>query len=232
MTSQRILHHFGAQNWFAIGIELVVVIVGVFAGIQAANWNQARLETMRKQQIVKALITDIGDSIGVQQKFIDEIDLGLSEWERSYARGEKPAPFYFRINGSDTAPNTWGTLQAMQLVELFDPQTIFDLTFYYSEKAGVGRKYVRYVTFVEENVLPYAEAQTEIFYVDGKSSLKPIFLANMDRLRDFRDESRRLMKWANCLVFRLQTDRTFDTTCLRADFVLDGMDVPKMTPVQ
>lgn len=232
MTIRRILENFRAQNWFAVCIELVVVVGGVFVGIQVANWNEARLEAERKEQIVEALITDISDVILVQREFIDEIDSGLSEWERSYARGEKPAPYYFRITGSETAPDTWDTLRQMQLVELFDPQTLFDLSFFYSELGGVGQKYIRYVTFVEESVLPYVDAQADIFYEDGELSMKPIFQANMDRLRDFRDECARILKWAQCLVFRLQSDRTFDTTCLRADFILDGMPVPETIPVQ
>lgn len=227
MTLRRILQHFSAQNWFAVCIDLVVVVVGVFVGIQVANWNEARLDAARKGQIVAALIADISDAIRVQQRFVDQIDSGLSAWERSYARGEKPAPYYFRTDGSDTAPDTWGTLRQMQLVDLFDPETLFDLSFYYSELGGVGRKYVRYVTFVEENVLPYAESQTGMFYEDGESSLKPIYRANMDRLRDYRNDSERLIEWAHCLVFRLQSDRTFDTTCVRANFVLNGMAEPK-----
>lgn len=232
MITRRILQNFSAKNWFAVCAELIVVVVGVYAGIQVANWNEARLEAERKEQIVEALITDISDAISVQREFIDEIDSGLTEWERSYARGEKPEPYYFRIEGSDTAPDTWDTLKQMQLVELFDPQTLFDLSFFYSELGGVGQKYVRYVTFVEENVLPYVDAQAETFYEEGELSVKPIFRANMDRLRDFRDESARILKWAHCLVFRLQSDRTFDTTCLRAGFVLDGMVEPETIPVQ
>lgn len=231
MTLRRILRHLGAQNWFAVCIELVVVVVGVFVGIQVANWNEARLDAVRKRQIVKALITDISDSIGVQQRFVDEINAGLGEWERSYACGKKPAPYYFRIDGSDTAPNTWGTLQQMQLIDLFDPSTLFDLTFYYSELDGVGQKYIRYVTFVEGSVLPYAEGQSGIFYEDDTSNLKPIYRANMERLKEFRDESKRLIDWQHCLVFRLRSDRTFDTTCLREDFVLHGMAKPKSTPM-
>jgi len=227
MALRRILQHFKAQNWIAVCIDLVVVVVGVFVGIQVANWNEARLEAVRKQQIVEALITDISDSIGVQRQFVTQIDAGLDEWERSYTSGGKPAPYYYRIDGSDTAPDIWGALQQTQLVDLFDPETLFDLSFYYSELAGVGRKYVRYITFVEENVLPYATVQPEIFYEEGSSSLKAVYQANMDRLRDFRNESERFIDWANCLVFRLQSARTFDTTCVRADYVLEGMAEPK-----
>lgn len=225
------MQHFADQNWFAVGIDLVVVVVGVFIGIQVANWNEARLEAIRKQQIIEALITDISDSIDVQRSFVTQIDSGLDEWERSRARGDRPAPYYYRIDGSDTAPDIWSALQQTQLVDLFDPETLFDLSFYYSELAGVGRKYVRYITFVEENVLPYATVQPEMFYEAGSSVLKPVYQANMDRLRDFRNESERFIDWAGCLVFRLRSERTFDTTCLRANYVLDGMGEPKSVPV-
>ena len=223
MILRRVTHHVKSENWFAVGLDFVIVVVGVFIGIQVANWNEARLENVRKTQIVEALTTDLKDAIKVQEQFIDQIESGLSEWEQSHARGERPAPYYFRITGSDTAPDTWGMLQQMQLADLLDPVTLFDLSFYYSRLNGVGRKYIRYVIFVEENVLPYSETDKEIFYEDGKSSLGPTYEANMDRLREFRSESKQLGQWANCLIFRLQADKFFGNSCLRAGFILDGM---------
>ncbi|MDH3416212.1 MAG: hypothetical protein OEM64_07895 [Gammaproteobacteria bacterium] len=224
MILRRVTRHVKDQNWFAVGLDFVIVVVGVFIGIQVANWNDERLENVRKVQIVEALIADLKDAIMVQEYFIEQIELGLSEWEQSHARGERPAPYYFRITGSETAPDTWGMLQQMQLADLLDPVTLFDLSFYYSRLNGVGRKYIRYVTFVEDSVLPYSETGKEIFYEDGKSSLGPTFTANMDRLRDFRSESKQLGEWANCLVFRLQSEKLFGNTCLRAGFFLNGME--------
>ena len=224
MILRRVTRHVKDQNWFAVGLDFVIVVVGVFIGIQVANWNDERLENVRKVQIVEALIADLKDAIMVQEYFIEQIELGLSEWEQSHARGERPAPYYFRITGSETAPDTWGMLQQMQLADLLDPVTLFDLSFYYSRLNGVGRKYIRYVTFVEDSVLPYSETGKEIFYEDGKSSLGPTFTANMDRLREFRSESKQLREWANCLVFRLQSEKLFGNTCLRAGFFLNGME--------
>ena len=223
MILRRVTQHVKGENWFAVGLDFVIVVVGVFIGIQVANWNEARLENIRKTQIVEALTTDLKDAIKVQEQFVEQIESGLSEWEQSHARGKRPAPYYFRMAGSDTAPDTWGMLQQMQLADLLDPVTLFDLSFYYSRLSGVGRKYIRYVTFVEENVLPYTETDKEIFYNDGKSSLGPTYKANMDRLREFRSDSEQLGRWANCLIFRLQADKNFGETCLRADFVLDDM---------
>jgi len=113
----------------------------------------------------------------------------------------------------------------MQLTDLFDPVTLFDLMFFYSEVDGVGRKYIRYVTFVEDQVLPGIIRDDDIFYgADGQ--LKPEFRANMNRLRDYQQETLRLTIWADCLVYRLNANRTFDQTCLRANYGLDGMSKP------
>ena len=40
MLLRRITQHVKDQNWIAVGIDLVIVVVGVFIGVQAANWNE------------------------------------------------------------------------------------------------------------------------------------------------------------------------------------------------
>ena len=42
MLLRRITQHVKEQNWFAVGIDFVIVVIGVFIGIQVANWNDAR----------------------------------------------------------------------------------------------------------------------------------------------------------------------------------------------
>ncbi len=44
MVIRRIREHVAAHNWFAVGVDLAIVVVGVFLGTQANNWNQARIE--------------------------------------------------------------------------------------------------------------------------------------------------------------------------------------------
>lgn len=41
---RRFREHASKQNWFAIGIDLGIVVLGVFLGLQVNNWNQARAE--------------------------------------------------------------------------------------------------------------------------------------------------------------------------------------------
>lgn len=43
MVIRRIREHAVAHNWFAVAIDIFIVFIGVFLGIQANNWNEARL---------------------------------------------------------------------------------------------------------------------------------------------------------------------------------------------
>ncbi len=222
MILRRLTQHIRAQNWTAVAIDFVIVVVGVYLGIQIGNWNAERLEQQRREQIVGALGANLGDALAVQKRFVAEIDAGLAAWEAAYARGERPVPFTYRIEGSDMAPDTWSTLEQVGVADLFDPATLFDLTYYYSELEGIGRKYVRYVTFVENEVLPGEIAGPETFY-DAEGRLLPRFRANLDRLREYRRDTAVMTRWAECLVYRLGAERTFEENCRRADYRLDGM---------
>ena len=42
MILRRVVENLKLQHWTAIGIELVIVILGVFIGMQVSNWNQER----------------------------------------------------------------------------------------------------------------------------------------------------------------------------------------------
>ena len=40
MILRSVVGHLGRQDWTAVAIELVVVVLGVFIGLQASNWNE------------------------------------------------------------------------------------------------------------------------------------------------------------------------------------------------
>lgn len=44
MAIRRFREHAAQQNWFAVAIDIGIVVLGVFLGIQASNWNSARIE--------------------------------------------------------------------------------------------------------------------------------------------------------------------------------------------
>ena len=71
MLLRRITEHVKAQNWFAVGIDFVIVVIGVFIGIQVANWNDARSDRQREAQILRDIATDIVADIDMYDVAID-----------------------------------------------------------------------------------------------------------------------------------------------------------------
>ena len=58
MLLRRITIHVKDQNWTAVALDFVIVVVGVFIGIQVANWNDARAERSQEREIVLQLIAE------------------------------------------------------------------------------------------------------------------------------------------------------------------------------
>ena len=47
------------QNWFAVAIDFVIVVVGVFFGIQAANWNDSRKDRAEERRYYAQILDDL-----------------------------------------------------------------------------------------------------------------------------------------------------------------------------
>ncbi len=58
MLLRRITHHVKTQNWFAVFVDFVIVVVGVFIGIQVANWNEERAERVLEQEYLERIYFD------------------------------------------------------------------------------------------------------------------------------------------------------------------------------
>jgi len=59
MLLRRVIEHFRKQEWTAIGIDFVIVVVGVFIGIQVANWNEARADRARAHSYLERIHSDL-----------------------------------------------------------------------------------------------------------------------------------------------------------------------------
>jgi len=59
MLLRRVIEHFRKQQWTAIGIDFVIVVVGVFVGLQAATWNEARVDRERAHSYLERIHADL-----------------------------------------------------------------------------------------------------------------------------------------------------------------------------
>jgi hypothetical protein len=59
MIFRRLAQHLKEQNWTAISIEFVLLVLGVFLGIQVANWNEARVE----RELIRGHLSEIAEDL-------------------------------------------------------------------------------------------------------------------------------------------------------------------------
>jgi len=63
MLFRRVAQHFSEQNWTAVFIDFLIVVIGVFIGIQVSNWNAQRDARKLEQGYLVRLHGDIRRSI-------------------------------------------------------------------------------------------------------------------------------------------------------------------------
>ena len=69
MLLRRIIEHVNAQNWTAIALDFVIVVVGVFIGIQVSNWNENLAFEKREEMLLRELRGEIAQNlVDVQSK--------------------------------------------------------------------------------------------------------------------------------------------------------------------
>ena len=59
MIIQRLAQAIRRQDWFQVVIEVLIVIVGIFLGMQVTDWNELRKDNDRSEIIVDRLLEDI-----------------------------------------------------------------------------------------------------------------------------------------------------------------------------
>lgn len=59
MILHRLISHMKGQHWTAVFLDFVIVVVGVFIGLQVNNWNQARVERNQLDQQLAAFESEL-----------------------------------------------------------------------------------------------------------------------------------------------------------------------------
>lgn len=141
MIYKRMTANLRAQNWSAIGIELAIVITGVFVGTQVSNWNAERLEKRETQRMLAQLkpnlqsLTDFYSSAReyyvITRRYATTAFAG---WRGDPNVGDRDfviaAYQASQVLGLGTNGSTWATvLGADQLRRIDDLATRNDLSF-------------------------------------------------------------------------------------------------------
>ena len=88
MILRRVIEHVKQQHWTAVALDFVIVVMGVFIGMQVNNWNAARADRVQEKVILTRLsedfreLVDKGDAYlkrSAQQRQLEALWIDASE---------------------------------------------------------------------------------------------------------------------------------------------------------
>jgi len=91
MILSRVIRHVREQNWTAIGIDFLIVVLGVFLGIQLGNWNAARTNERLGQAYAERLLADLRKDRDSRQTLVGYYEAVHASAERTVALLDDPA---------------------------------------------------------------------------------------------------------------------------------------------
>ncbi|MEM5518631.1 hypothetical protein WNY37_16860 [Henriciella sp. AS95] len=74
MILQRLATSIRKQDWFTVLIETLIVVLGVFLGIQLGNWNAARAEQRLAESYTVRLIADLEQDLSASRRLTSYYD--------------------------------------------------------------------------------------------------------------------------------------------------------------
>ncbi len=71
MILRRAIANLRRRDWASVAIELLVVVIGVFIGLQVDNWNQSRHDAARARENLQRIETDLAiDQTALQRRVV------------------------------------------------------------------------------------------------------------------------------------------------------------------
>ena len=188
-----------------VALELFIVFVGVSAAFAVENFRDLRAENQRRHVVYEALdreLTQMAETRG--PAFQREMNRQIIAWDRALARGERPSPPTFRLPGAERPPTgVWDAAVATGSIELIDPELFYELARFYNRADSAGVLYQRYSQGAQTDIWPrLAEGSSAFWSPDGKPRTE--ILADVQRLRDFRDRQGDLSREAQQLRSKLR----------------------------
>jgi hypothetical protein len=126
MAIRRFREHVARQDWFAVLIDVGIVVLGVFLGIQASNWNEGRKTRALGADFRQQILSDLDNNI---------TDLASRRAYYSAVRDRSLATLAEIGSASGPPDDTRLVLDAYQASEVFNRQIVRGA---YDEMAASG----------------------------------------------------------------------------------------------
>jgi hypothetical protein len=130
MIFKRAVAKLKAQDWLAIGIELVIVIIGVFIGTQVSNWNNVRIEQAKTEQMARDLQPELRRVANIYRMMMNYYGVTRRYGDTAFAgwRGQKGVSDRdFVIAAYQSSQITFSGVNVASWAQIFGSERLRDL---------------------------------------------------------------------------------------------------------
>jgi len=71
MILRRLAALISEHNWFTVLLEIFIVVVGIFIGLQVDDWNETRKEHVREVEYLLRIDSELAQDISAFESGID-----------------------------------------------------------------------------------------------------------------------------------------------------------------
>lgn len=128
MLLRRLSKHVKDQNWFAVGIDFAIVVIGVFIGLQVATWNDTQSTKSELRASLERLDKEVTHNMGLIDHVLDYYQSGQADM----TLGRET------LNACDYSPEGQAALERVFFSLVEDVQPNF-VTFAHDQIADQGR---------------------------------------------------------------------------------------------
>ena len=127
MAIKSLVSRVRQHDWLAVGIELLVVVAGVFIALQVTNWNDERKEAARGREYLERLHDDLALDIA-------NLDATAAFW--NHVRDYGVGAIAYAERGTLVQGSAWKTLLAYYQASQVWPYRKHDVTFQEIKSSG------------------------------------------------------------------------------------------------
>ena len=59
MILRKLAESIRQQNWFTVLVEILIVVIGIFVGLQVDDWNRTRIQLSEESEYLTRLSDDL-----------------------------------------------------------------------------------------------------------------------------------------------------------------------------
>lgn len=186
MILRRVIAHFRKQEWTAIALDFIIVVLGVFVGIQVSNWNGLRVDRLRADNYMERIHSDFQLISGRLEGNIAEFDQALQSVEyirneidnRPSLTGEQASSFRLALNDIDASSipawrsATYTEMQSAGVLDLIENARLKQALVNYDQGAAIahtawGTLISRQIEFVEPILFSLIEYGPQVGVTKG-----------------------------------------------------------------